>query len=75
MHSEILADHDLALGLFDQLATSGSHFAQFAQFEVRHRDIIKRFGRYPHRNTLLKREATPEEIEFLRSGRRPTFCM
>jgi uncharacterized protein (DUF924 family) len=32
---------------------------------VRHRDIVARFGRYPHRNVVLGRESTPEEIAFL----------
>jgi uncharacterized protein (DUF924 family) len=35
-------------------------------FELRHKAIIDRFGRYPHRNTILGRESTDEEIEFLK---------
>jgi uncharacterized protein (DUF924 family) len=34
-------------------------------FEIQHQKIIERFGRYPHRNKILGRESTPEEIEFL----------
>ncbi|MDD9889383.1 MAG: DUF924 family protein, partial [Gammaproteobacteria bacterium] len=34
-------------------------------YEIKHKEIIARFGRYPHRNEILKRESTPEEIEFL----------
>jgi len=37
-------------------------------FEEKHKVIIERFGRYPHRNKALGREATPEEVEFLESG-------
>lgn len=37
-----------------------------ADFACRHFDIIKRFGRYPHRNAALGRESTPEEVEFLK---------
>ena len=37
-----------------------------ADFACRHSDIIKRFGRYPHRNAALGRKSTPEEIEFLK---------
>ena len=37
-----------------------------ADFAARHFDIIKRFGRYPHRNAALGRESTPEEVEFLK---------
>ena len=35
-------------------------------FEVRHKDIIDRFGRYPHRNTILGRVSSLEEVEFLK---------
>ena len=35
-------------------------------FEIKHREIIKKFGRYPHRNTILGRVSTKEEIEFLK---------
>ncbi|HRH06159.1 MAG TPA: DUF924 family protein, partial [Burkholderiaceae bacterium] len=34
-------------------------------FELRHKAIIDRFGRYPHRNAILGRASTPEELEFL----------
>jgi len=35
-------------------------------FELKHKAIIERFGRYPHRNAILGRESTPEEVEFLK---------
>jgi uncharacterized protein (DUF924 family) len=35
-------------------------------YAIKHWEIIKRFGRFPHRNAILKRESTPEEIEFLK---------
>lgn len=35
-----------------------------------HRDIISRFGRYPYRNSVMGRESTPEEVEFLKDGPR-----
>ena len=60
MHSEDLADHELAIDLFNQPGLETN-----LNFEIRHRDIIKRFGRYPHRNGVLGRESTPEEIDFL----------
>ena len=37
-------------------------------FEKKHYDIIKRFGRYPHRNKVVRRESTMEEIEYLEGG-------
>lgn len=61
MHSESLAIHDSAAYLF---ATTG--LENTADFERRHRDIIARFGRYPHRNAVLGRPSTPEETEFLK---------
>lgn len=60
MHSESAAIHAQALVLFDQPGLENN-----LQFEVRHRDIIARFGRYPHRNAVLGRSSTPEELAFL----------
>lgn len=60
MHSESLVVHDEALRLFDQPGLEDN-----LRFEQRHRDILVRFGRYPHRNEVLGRESTGEEIEFL----------
>jgi len=41
-------------------------FASFFDYAVRHRDIIARFGRFPHRNKILGRTSTPEEMAFLK---------
>jgi uncharacterized protein (DUF924 family) len=35
------------------------------RFELKHKEIIERFGRYPHRNSILNRQSTSEELEFL----------
>jgi uncharacterized protein (DUF924 family) len=40
-------------------------FAGFVDYAVRHRDVIARFGRFPHRNLILGRDSTPEEQAFL----------
>ncbi len=61
MHSESKAVHEVALTLFERPEVKGNY-----DFEVRHKAIIDRFGRYPHRNVILGRESTPEEIEFLK---------
>jgi uncharacterized protein (DUF924 family) len=61
MHSESALLHEQALRLF---ATPGME--KNLEFEYRHKAIIDRFGRYPHRNVALGRSSTPEEIEFLR---------
>lgn len=60
MHSESLAIHDIAVGLF-----RANGIPDNLDFEIRHRDIIARFGRYPHRNSILGRESTAQEILFL----------
>ena len=60
MHSESADIHEIALYLFDCPGLEDNY-----NFELRHKAIIDRFGRYPHRNDLLGRESTPEEIEFL----------
>lgn len=61
MHSESPRVHAEAEGLFARFAS-----AENLDFERRHKAIIDRFGRYPHRNAILGRESTPEELEFLR---------
>ncbi len=60
MHSESSAIHEVALKLFDQ---PGVEFN--LEFEEKHKAIIDRFGHYPHRNSILGRQSTPEEIRFL----------
>ena len=60
MHSESPAIHAVAEGLYRDHAPAENH-----QFELRHKAIIDRFGRYPHRNAILGRESTPEERVFL----------
>lgn len=61
MHSESPLIHRQAVLLFSQPGMEGN-----LDFELRHQAIIERFGRYPHRNAILGRESTAEEIEFLK---------
>jgi len=61
MHSESVSVHEQAVQLFDQPGLEGN-----LEFELKHKAIIDRFGRYPHRNAVLGRESTEAEIEFLR---------
>lgn len=73
MHSESLDDHALATRCFEQLIEDArtkapqqvSMFENNLDFEHRHRTIIERFGRYPHRNAVLGRASTDEELAFL----------
>jgi uncharacterized protein (DUF924 family) len=69
-HSESLADQQRSVSLFHKLVDDASPnqkptFAEYLDFAVRHRDIISRFGRFPHRNKALGRISTPEELSFL----------
>ena len=61
MHSESPRIHEQAEALYREHAP-----AENLDFELRHKAIIDRFGRYPHRNALLGRESTAEELEFLK---------
>ena len=60
MHSESLLIHERALQLFTENGLQLN-----LDYEVMHRDIIVEFGRYPHRNAILQRTSTPEELAFL----------
>ena len=62
-HSEDLADQERGLELFR--ATGDADLIKYAQ---EHADIIRRFGRFPHRNAILGRATTPEEQAFLDGG-------
>ena len=61
MHSESGQIHSEAAVLFREFALPGSY-----EYELRHKAIIDHFGRYPHRNQILGRASSPEEIEFLK---------
>ncbi|MGS0682344.1 DUF924 family protein [Shewanella sp. 125m-7] len=60
MHSESRVIHEVAVRLFGREAAQGN-----LDFELRHKTIIDKFGRYPHRNSVLSRESTAEELAFL----------
>lgn len=63
-HSEFLNDQIESVRLFEQLAKEG--LEEPLAWAVKHYDVIKRFGRFPHRNSILGRESTADEIEFLK---------
>lgn len=62
MHGEALADQERSVQLFQQAGLEES-----LRFARHHRDLIRRFGRFPHRNAILGRESSPEEIAYLAS--------
>jgi uncharacterized protein (DUF924 family) len=66
-HCETLANQDRFVALLEGCVREfGEIAAEYLEYAHRHRDIIKRFGRFPHRNEALGRETTEEEAEFLK---------
>jgi uncharacterized protein (DUF924 family) len=63
-HSENLDHQNQAVALFEQLGDDPDS-ADPINYAIRHREVILRFGRFPHRNAILGRVSTPEEEEFL----------
>jgi len=64
-HSEALADQERACELTAPLAMF-PETEDVLRYAIAHRDIIRRFGRFPHRNAILGRTSTPEELAFLK---------
>jgi len=60
MHSESIEAHETVLALFKAPGLESNY-----EFELKHKAIIDRFGRYPHRNDILGRQSSEEESEFL----------
>ena len=72
-HSENNQDQELCVQLFTSLLGEvvpalKPSFQFYLDFAHKHKAIIDRFGRFPHRNTILGRESTPEELEFLKGS-------
>jgi uncharacterized protein (DUF924 family) len=65
-HSENLGDQHHSVLLYQQLGDAHGDLANVLEYAIRHREVIERFGRFPHRNAILGRESTLEEIEFLK---------
>ncbi|MET0581198.1 MAG: DUF924 family protein [Pseudoxanthomonas sp.] len=62
-HSEERADQEYSMQLFGKIGD-----AELMEYATLHRDLIARFGRFPHRNAALGRESTQEELDYLASG-------
>ena len=63
MHSESLPDQDRAVELYDQAGLEDN-----LRYAHHHRDVVRRFGRFPHRNAALGRESSDEELEYLKKA-------
>lgn len=71
MHSELLEDQERCIQEFEALHTTCPEaakptIANNIKYAIAHRDIVRDWGRFPHRNEILGRASTPEEIEFLK---------
>ncbi len=67
IHSEEITDHDMAYYLLNKYLREHEDYNQIKKFWQDHTKAIRKFHRYPHRNEILGRESTEEEIEFLKS--------
>ena len=65
-HAEGIAMQDEAVRLFTRLAAEAPQLADMLAYAHKHRDVVQRFGRFPHRNAILGRQSTAEEVAFLR---------
>ena len=72
-HAEDLFVQELSVERFEKLADEvpppvRAYYERSVEFAQEHRDIVRRFGRFPHRNEILGRVSTPEEIDYLNTG-------
>ncbi len=72
-HSEALGDQDRAVDLFEALHANASdsvrdYLKGTLDYAIAHRDAIRQFGRFPHRNAVVGRQSTPQEREWLAEG-------
>ena len=65
-HAEGIVMQEEALRLFNRLVASAPELQNMLDYAQRHHDVVKRFGRFPHRNAILGRHSTTDEIEFLK---------
>jgi len=63
MHSESIEDQDRSVELYQKAGLDDN-----LRFAIHHRDVIRRFARFPHRNQVLGRDSTAEEIEYLKTA-------
>jgi uncharacterized protein (DUF924 family) len=70
-HSESMSMQDRSVEMFEQLCESApenvrQEIIENLDYAIKHREVIEKFGRFPHRNAILGRESRPEEIEYLK---------
>jgi uncharacterized protein (DUF924 family) len=64
-HSENIADQRRSVALFEALPRNPDRRASLRRYGCPYLEVIERFGRFPHRNVILGRQSTPEELAFL----------
>lgn len=64
-HAENLALQERSVLLFEKLNAAATGFASTLDYARRHHEVIRKFGRFPHRNAILGRQSTPEELAYL----------
>lgn len=62
MHSELLEEQDLSVKMFSE-----SGLTENLKFAQHHRELVRKYGRFPHRSRILGRESTEEEVAYLQS--------
>jgi uncharacterized protein (DUF924 family) len=70
-HSESMSMQDRSVEMFEQLCESATEDVRQEiignlDYAIKHREVIEKFGRFPHRNAILGRDSRPEEIEYLK---------
>ena len=68
IHSEEISDHEMAYYLLNKYLKEHEGYNQIKKFWKDHTKVVRQFHRYPHRNEILQRESTEEEIEFLKGS-------
>ncbi len=65
-HAEDARMQEQAVALFDKLSAEHPGFEEARDYAQKHSDVIARFGRFPHRNPILGRTSTPDEVDYLK---------
>ena len=66
MHSESIQEQNFGVEIYEQLSKDHPELVSVFNYQKQHTAIIQRFNRFPHRNEVLNRESTQEEIDFLK---------
>jgi uncharacterized protein (DUF924 family) len=65
MHAESIEDQKLCVERFESLYKETNEYKSFLDYAVKHMEVVEKFGRFPHRNTIFERESTAQELEYL----------